>query len=127
MRFVSELADLAARLRAQPDPPDEPQLVHGDLTGNVLFAAGLPPAVIDISPYWRPPSYAEGVVVADALCYHGASGSAFPMMGVPLTAVARALLFRVATTNALVASGTVSVDLPDEAQRYEQAALALGI
>ena len=65
MRFVPELADVAARLLAQPDPPDEPQLVHCDLTGNVLFAAGLPPAVIDISPYWRPPSYAEGVVVAD--------------------------------------------------------------
>jgi len=127
MRFVPELADVAARLRAQPDPPDEPQLVHCDLTGNVLFAAGLPPAVIDISPYWRPPSYAEGVVVADALCYHGAGGSAFPMLGVPLTAIARALLFRVATTNVFVASGTVSVDLPDEAQRYEQAALAIGI
>lgn len=127
MRFVPELADVAARLRAQPDPPDEPQLVHCDLTGNVLFAAGLPPAVIDISPYWRPPSYAEGVVVADALCYHGAGGSAFLMLGVPVTAIARALLFRVATTNAFVASGTVAVDLPDEAQRYEQAALAIGI
>ena len=65
MRFVPELADVAARLLAQPDRPDEPQLVHCNLTGNVLFADGLPPAVIDISPYWRPPSYAEGVVVAD--------------------------------------------------------------
>jgi hypothetical protein len=49
------------------------------------------------------------------------------MLGVPVTAIARALLFRVATTNAFVASGTVAVDLPDEAQRYEQAALAIGI
>jgi uncharacterized protein (TIGR02569 family) len=127
MRFVPELADVAARLRDQPDPPGEPQLVHCDLTGNVLFDAGLPPAVIDISPYWRPPSYAEAVVVADALCFHGAGGSALPMLGVPLTAIARALLFRVATTNALVESGTVSVDLPDEARRYERAALAIGI
>lgn len=127
MRFVPELADVAARLRAQPDPPDEPQLVHCDLTGNVLFAAGLPSAVIDLSPYWRPPSYAEGVVVADALCHHGADGSALPMLGVPLSAVARALLFRVATTNAFVASGTVPVDLPDEARRYEQAARAIGV
>ena len=82
MRFVPELADVAARLLAEPDPPDEPQLVHCDLTGNVLFADGLPPAVIDISPYWRPPSDAEGVVVADLLCYHGAGGSAVPMLGV---------------------------------------------
>ena len=33
------------------------QLVHGDLTGNVLFAAGRPPAIIDFSPFWRPPAY----------------------------------------------------------------------
>jgi prepilin-type processing-associated H-X9-DG protein len=30
------------------------QLIHGDLGGNVLFADGEPPAVIDFSPYWRP-------------------------------------------------------------------------
>ena len=28
-----------------------PQLMHGDLTGNVLFADGLPPLVIDLSLY----------------------------------------------------------------------------
>lgn len=127
MRFVPELADVAARLQSQPDPPGQPQLVHCDLTGNVLFAPGLPPAVIDISPYWRPPAYAEGVVVADALCYHGADGSVFPMLGVPVTAIARALLFRLATTNAFVTSGTVSVDLQAEAKRYKRAALEIGI
>lgn len=127
MRFAPELADVAAQLKAQPDPPGQSQLVHCDLTGNVLFAPGLPPAVIDVSPYWRPPSYAEGVVVADALCHHGADGSALPMLGVPLTAIARALLFRLATTNGLVASETVSIDIPGEARRYEQAALTIGI
>ena len=40
-----------------------PQLVHGDLSGNVLFAEGLPPAVIDLSPYWRPAEYADAIVV----------------------------------------------------------------
>ena len=30
------------------------QLIHGDLTENILFAEGLSPAVIDFSPYWRP-------------------------------------------------------------------------
>lgn len=48
------------------------QLVHGDLTGNVLFAEGLLPAVIDFSPYWRPIGYAAGIVVADALVWEGA-------------------------------------------------------
>jgi uncharacterized protein (TIGR02569 family) len=48
------------------------QLVHGDLTGNVLLHDALPPAVIDVSPYWRPAGFADAVVVADALAWHGA-------------------------------------------------------
>jgi uncharacterized protein (TIGR02569 family) len=47
-------------------------LIHGDLTGNVLFADGLAPAVIDISPYWRPRGLATAVVIADALVWEGA-------------------------------------------------------
>jgi hypothetical protein len=35
----------------------------------VLFAPGLPPAVIDLSPYWRPAAYADAVVVVDALLW----------------------------------------------------------
>jgi uncharacterized protein (TIGR02569 family) len=48
------------------------QLVHGDLTGNVLFAESLPPAVIDFAPYWRPVGFASAVVVGDALVWEGA-------------------------------------------------------
>ncbi|MEV6842523.1 TIGR02569 family protein [Actinoplanes sp. NPDC051411] len=48
------------------------QAVHGDLAGNVLFAPGRPPAVIDWPLYWRPPSWASAVAVADALCWYGA-------------------------------------------------------
>lgn len=49
-----------------------PQVVHGDLPGNVLFAGGLPPAIIDWSPYWRPASCASTVTVADAMCWYKA-------------------------------------------------------
>jgi uncharacterized protein (TIGR02569 family) len=48
------------------------QLVHGDLTGNVIFADGLAPAVIDFSPYWRPKGFASAVVAADAVLFHHA-------------------------------------------------------
>jgi uncharacterized protein (TIGR02569 family) len=51
------------------------QVIHGDLTGNVLFADALPPAVIDLSPYWRPVEFASAIVVADALTWEGASVS----------------------------------------------------
>ncbi len=45
------------------------QLVHGDLYGTVLFAGAAAPGVTDITPYWRPASWAAGVVVVDALSW----------------------------------------------------------
>jgi uncharacterized protein (TIGR02569 family) len=62
-----------ATLAAGRRPIELPhQLVHGDLTGNVLFAGSAPPAVIDITPYWRPVSWATAVVVVDAIAWGGA-------------------------------------------------------
>src|SRR5581483_816866 len=64
------------RLVAAMLPLEAPsQLVHGDLTGNVLFAEGLAPAIIDFVPYWRPTAYAAAIVVADALVWEGADES----------------------------------------------------
>ncbi|MEU4690164.1 TIGR02569 family protein [Actinoplanes sp. NPDC023714] len=127
VRFVPEFAALARRLEGALLPLGPSQLVHADLTGNVLFAPGLPPAIIDISPYWRPPPYADGVVVADALCWHDAPSSLAEAAGVPVAAVARALLFRMATTNERVLSGGGGVDVRDEARRYARAAAAIGL
>jgi len=45
------------------------QLVHGDLYGTVLFAGTAAPGITDITPYWRPPSWAAGVAVVDALSW----------------------------------------------------------
>jgi len=75
---VTDFADAkhVARLAAARRPLDAPhQLIHGDLTGNVLFAEGLPPAIIDLSPYWRPAAFATAIVVADALVWEGADTS----------------------------------------------------
>jgi hypothetical protein len=124
----SAFAAIAARLQPALRPLGSPQLVHGDLAGNVVFAPGLPPAVIDVSPYWRPPAYAEGVVLADALCWHGAPPSLLLDVGVPVAAVARGLLFRLYTTSRRVVLGeTASVDVADEADRYDRAATAIGL
>jgi len=62
--------DRLARCRRPIDLPS--QLIHGDLSGNVLFEQGLPPAIIDFSPYWRPTGFASAIVVADALVWEGA-------------------------------------------------------
>jgi len=83
------------------------QLVHGDLTGNVLFADGLAPAVIDFSPFWRPTGFASAIVIGDALLWEGADESLlaavahvddFPQL------LVRALIFR-AVVDALFRAG----------------------
>jgi uncharacterized protein (TIGR02569 family) len=122
----SAFAAVARRIWNVLEPLGRPQLVHGDLTGNVLFTPGLPPAVIDLSPYWRPPEYAEGVVVADALCWHGALPSLLSDVRVSVAAVARGLLFRMLTTSERVVSGeSTNIDISEEAHRYEEAASAI--
>jgi len=68
-RHVSHVASLAEHLAPVRAGS---QLIHGDLIGNVLFAEGLPPALIDLSLYWRPRAFATAIVVADALVWEGA-------------------------------------------------------
>jgi uncharacterized protein (TIGR02569 family) len=127
IRFRPEFAAIARRLQAALEPLGRPQIVHADLTRNVLFAPDLTPAIIDISPYWRPPAYAEGVVVADALCWHDAPPTLPEAVGVSVAAVAHALLFRMATTNERLGSAPEGEGVRDEAQRYGRAAAALGL
>ena len=76
------------------------QLVHGDLIGNVLFHTDLPPLVIDLSPYWRPPAFAAAVVSADALVFEGARFDVVqPLLADPdfPQHLLRALIFRAVT------------------------------
>ncbi len=98
--LVEGIADLARRLQARLRPSTARcQVVHGDLSNNVLFAPGLAPAVIDFSPYWRPVVYAQAIVVVDALLYRGAPSSTMDLLEDPASTeyLARAWLFRAAT------------------------------
>lgn len=94
---VPHLPQLTAALRPVAAPS---QLIHGDLTGNVLFDDNLPPAIIDFSAYWRPVAYAAAIVVADALVSEGAdrqildAARHFDDFGQYLV---RALIFRIVT------------------------------
>ncbi|HMZ13986.1 MAG TPA: TIGR02569 family protein [Mycobacterium sp.] len=63
-------ADLLNQLAGLRKPTKSPnQLVHGDLYGTVLFSGTAAPGITDITPYWRPTSWAAGVVVVDALSW----------------------------------------------------------
>lgn len=77
-----------------------PQVIHGDLLGNVMFAPGRPPALIDWAPYWRPPGTGVAIAVVDAVCWHGyplsRMGDAYGVSEWGRLLV-RALAFRIAT------------------------------
>ncbi len=97
-----ELRASALKFAAHLRPCDEAaQLVHGDLTGNVLVAEGLPPAVIDMSCYWRPPNWALAVIAADALAWHSAGPDVVALLPGPdpVALVARAALYRLVTSD----------------------------
>ena len=64
---------ILARLLAMRGPIEAPsQVIHGDLTENLLFADGLAPAIIDVTPYFRPRGFAAAVVVGDAVRWRDA-------------------------------------------------------
>lgn len=97
--------ELLQLLRAEYRPVDTPpQVIHGDLLGNVLFAEGRHPAVIDWAPYWRPPGLGPAIAVVDAACWHG-----YPLDALANThnipqwrqLLLRALVFRMATLHLL--------------------------
>jgi uncharacterized protein (TIGR02569 family) len=86
------------------------QLIHGDLSENVLFAEGIDPAVIDLSPYWRPTGFASAIVIADALLWRdagpevlGAAQNVDPLGQLLI----RALIFRL-VTHAIFHPGAVA-------------------
>jgi len=88
------------RLQALRQPVRLPsQVIHGDVTENVLFDPPNDPAVIDFSPYWRPADYAQAIVVIDALDWGGADPSILRLVeDVPDIdqLLVRAELFRIA-------------------------------
>ncbi|WP_374456767.1 hypothetical protein [Nocardioides sp.] len=110
------LGDLVGRLVAGLEPADlgREQLVHRDLAGNVLLDASGVPLVIDLSPTWRPPLWAEAVCVLDAVLWLGAPAGALDAWrsGTERQAMLRAVLFRVLS------------DRPCDVERYAALALA---
>lgn len=115
-RVEPGLADLVHTFVAGLDGTDlgREQLVHADLAGNVLLDATGVPFVIDFSPAWRSPLWAEAVCVLDAVLWHGAPVAALDewRRGVERQAMLRAALFRVLS------------DRPCDVERYAALELA---
>lgn len=123
---LTAVRHVEALMRARREVRLPSQIIHGDLVGNVLFADGLPPAIIDLSLYWRPSGYSAALVVGDALAWEGA----------PLESVAllerfeqwpqlflRAVLFRVLVNELARRAEPSRSDLGEEYQRVVDIAL----
>lgn len=95
------LHDLLAQL-PESAPKACSQLIHGDLAGNVLFAPGVPPAIIDFSPYWRPETYASAIVAIDGVLWYSAGEALLQRAADETRSVdilVRALIFRLIALN----------------------------
>jgi uncharacterized protein (TIGR02569 family) len=107
------LAGQVRRLLAALRPVDLPdQLIHADLTGNVLFADSAPPAVIDFSPLHRPAGLPPAVVAVDALMWQGAHPEVLGQLAGEQELdqlLARALIYRL-VTDIVVRAGTPGID-----------------
>jgi uncharacterized protein (TIGR02569 family) len=112
------IAGQVRRLLAALRPVDLPdQLVHADLSGNVLFADGEPPAFIDFSPLCRPAALPLAVVAVDALQWQRARPESLDYLaGEPEfdQLLARALIYRL-VTDVILRAGTPGVELAGRA------------
>lgn len=94
-------------------PVDLPgQLIHADLAGNVLFADGLPPAVIDFSPLERPAGLPLAILAVDTLMWHRARPEVLRHLASEPEfdqLLARALVYRL-VTEIVMRAGTAGVD-----------------
>jgi uncharacterized protein (TIGR02569 family) len=73
------------------------QIIHADLSGNILFDEELPPLVIDFSPFTAPAAYAEAILVCDCIAWQGSPLS--DLASLPANAyykemLTRAIVFR---------------------------------
>jgi uncharacterized protein (TIGR02569 family) len=103
------------RVRRAVDLPAQP--VHGDPPGNVLFADGLPPAVIDWPVYFRPTAWSAAVTATDLLTWQGAPPDLLDRWAhLPAwnQMLVRALMYRIATNVGCLRQGVPVRESPSD-------------
>lgn len=108
-QITGQVRLLLAALRPV-DLPD--QLIHADLAGNVLFADGTSPAVIDFSPLYRPAGLPLAIVAVDALMWHRARPEVLGQLASEPELdqlLARALVYRL-VTEVVMRESTAGID-----------------
>lgn len=113
--------DVIERLRGHLAPVDATaQVIHGDILPNVLLADGLPPAVIDWPPYFRPVGFAAAIAVTDAVTFREAPMSLLDEWSTGPEwnqLLVRALLYRLGPTGIFTARNRLMGSLVTHVQR----------
>lgn len=116
---AGQIAGQVRLLLAALRPVDLPdQLIHADLAGNVLFADGVSPAVIDFSPLYRPAGLPLAIVAVDALMWHRARPEVLGQLASEQELdqlLARALVYRL-VTEVVMREGTAGIDAAGQAR-----------
>jgi uncharacterized protein (TIGR02569 family) len=99
------------------------QLIHADLAGNIVWADGMAPGVIDITPYWRPAGLPTATLVHDLIVWHGAGPELLTELhgyASPFQLLVHATLGRALTDDLLArADPVLASDLPERSERYQ--------
>ncbi len=117
----AETLEVIGQLRDRLVPVGTPgQVIHGDILPNVLVADGLPPAVIDWPPYFRPVGTANAVAVTDAVTFRDAPASLLDEWETGEDwnqLLVRALLYRLGTTGVFAARNRLMGSLLTHVER----------
>jgi hypothetical protein len=73
------------------------QVIHADLSGNILFDKVLDPLIIDFSPTIAPVEYAEAILVCDCIAWQGSPITDLGLLGNSeyiIEMILRAVIFR---------------------------------
>lgn len=76
------------------------QIIHSDLSGNILFDNVLSPLIIDFSPKIAPIEYAEAILVCDCIAWQGSPTSELELICnsmFSIEMIVRAVIFRLST------------------------------
>ncbi|MEM7444366.1 MAG: aminoglycoside phosphotransferase [Pseudomonadota bacterium] len=108
---MEALSPVLSMIDATPAPSDsQDQLIHGDLSGNYVFADNRAPGIIDITPYWRPVGFAEAVIWVDTIWFSKIAEPAHFAQQWMRAFVLRALARRIAEQPEQVAAGMRSAE-----------------
>lgn len=81
LNYDPRLAEYVIEIKKYLKPIDmEEQIIHGDITGNMLFADGELPGIIDFTPNWKSKEYALAILVVDAITWEGADETIFKLV-----------------------------------------------